>query len=217
MTRSPESRPAAITECPRIDYSSRWAQGVAGAEARLAPALLDGWVLLGEHTELRLLERELPREVRMQSLMPSVQGEWGGCDLLRGMPIQSLEAGAGAPIIRHWDPSFRSPSGYLGLNPTIGLACGWSDDRTALEWRDDEGVVVRSRWWRAGSLDASVDEGPGEVAEGWLIVAQPRGIARLREMLGADLSIAWRVERDLITQRGTVGLSGARPATARID
>jgi hypothetical protein len=204
----PSPRPDVVAPLPEQNDAltispDHWLEGLDGAEERLARRLPGGWVVIGEHTELRRLDDKGPCEHRVQSLgvLARLHPE-DRPDQRRCTPIADLDqlpAAAGAtPLLYHWDPSFRGPSAWLSLDPCLAQACGWVRDQcTLIGWRDDEGPVASSLWWRSGWLDSTPWAGQ-EVGEGWLVLLQERALARLAEALHGQPGIAWQVKRDFL-------------------
>src|SRR6266540_3513535 len=206
----PSPRPDAIAPLPESNdvqtiSPDQWLKGLDGAEERLACRLPGGWVVIGEHTELRRLEDKGPCEHRTQSLgvlarlHPEDRPDQRRRTLIAD--LDQLPAGAGAtPLLYHWDLSFRGPSAWLTLHPHLAEACGWKRDQDALiGWRDDEGPVVSSLWWRSGWLD-STPWPSQEVGEGWLVLVHERTLDGLAETLHGQPGVAWQVERDFLAR-----------------
>jgi hypothetical protein len=118
-----------------------------------------GWVVIGEHTELRPLDHEGPRELRTQCL--GALARLRPADQLKPhqhTPIAAIGYGPAAnatPLLYHWDPRFRGPSAWLVPHTRLARACGWTRDTDALAgWLDDDGPVISSLRWRSGWLDS---------------------------------------------------------------
>jgi hypothetical protein len=218
----PKPRPRELPPLPEEGAETwispeRWLKGLEGSEERLARQLPDGWIVIGERTELRRLDHEMPRELRSQSLglqkaldPEDRADEFWRCRLSE---IDRLSASLGStPLIYHSDISYRGPSDWMALHPRLAEACGWQRDETKLiAWRDNEGPVVQSLWWRSGWLGSSHWTGHEEVGEGWLIVARERVLELLADALGGDLGLAWQVQRDfLVTGYGSNTRAGVR-------
>jgi hypothetical protein len=206
----PTLRPKAVAPLPErsdgpTSGSDRWLEALDGAEDRLARTLPGGWLVIGEHTELRPLDHEGPREHRTQTL--------GALARLRPddqikrrqrTPIATIGDGPttdATPLLCHWDSRFRGPSAWLVLHPRLARACGWTRDNDALAgWLDDDGPVVSSLWWRSGWLDSTSWADHQEVGEGWLVLAQERALNRLAEALDGQPGVAWQVKRDYLAE-----------------
>jgi hypothetical protein len=200
----PATRPDAIVRLPerQEDWvkAEQWLDGLRGAEERLARSLSRGWTVIGERTELRRLERGIPREQRMQGfgtrrkLHPDSE-----LPLLRGLLVTDLANARSIrrwPLIYHEDFGFRGPSSWLTLHPALAEACGWERDREyLLAWRDSSGTVVRSFWWRSGWLDSTNWYDHEEVGEGWLVLARDDALKCLAQVMGGELAIAWQLVR----------------------
>jgi hypothetical protein len=205
----PDARPDEVPALPEPKETSispdDWLKGLRNPEGRLARTLPGGWIVVGERTELRLGDDKVPTERRSQSL--GVLGQLDPDDQpdqwyhRQIVDIDTMQTADGAsPVCYHWDPSYRGPSAWLTLNPRLARTCGWQRDQgPVIGWRDGEGAVIRSLWWRSGWLDttwqASYHE---EVGEGWLVLAQERALGQLAEVLGGTPALAWQVERDLL-------------------
>jgi hypothetical protein len=216
----PARRPATVVSVPeiheRLATRDRWPDGLKNSEQRLATALADGWLVIGEQTDMRLLDIEILRECRSQCLAPtaavSPRPEFQS---LRGTPIARLVnlRRAHALLVYHWDPSFRGPHEYLALHPAIAHACNWKPSPGELaEWCDESGPVVRTLLWRSGWVDASPQITSGEVGEGSLVLAQARAVDRLTDLFRSPMVIQWEVEREVLGHgRPPVAESGIRP------
>jgi len=216
----PSPRPDAVAPLPEPNDAipispERWLEGLGGAEDRLARGLPGGWLVIGEHTELRRLDDTGPCEHRIQALgVLSHLDPEDRPGQQRRTPIAEAEQFAAAeatPLLYHWDPSFRGPSAWLALHPRLARACAWTPDQDALiGWRDDEGPVALSLWWRFGWLDSTSWIGQ-EVGEGWLVLVQERALDRLAEALHGQLAVAWQVKRDFLARdQPTAQRSGVR-------
>jgi hypothetical protein len=146
----------------------------------------------------------LPRERRIQTLGPlRLLDERDHPELWHRSLIADLEENkvpsGVSMLVYHEDLSYRGPSTWLTLNPRLAGACGWKRDPDSLiGWRDHHGPVVRSMWWRSGWLDSTPWVDHGEVGEGWLVLAQARGLKRLADQVSNKLAVAWQVERDFL-------------------
>lgn len=181
-----------------------WLKGLEGAEDRPTKTIDDEWVVIEEHTEIRFLSDEMPRELRTQYLGPiRLLGPLEQPRPLYHLPVleaYDAEDRVGPhPIIFHWDPAYRGPSQYMMINPFLARTCGWETaDDEFLGWKDDEGLIVRTLHWRSGWLDSSQWRDHVEVGEGFLVLAQMRSLPVLSAVLGGALGTAWRVKRDFL-------------------
>jgi hypothetical protein len=217
----PSPRPKVLAPLPEDDdvfrsSTDRWIEGLEGAEERLTRTLPGGWLVVGEHTELRRLDDTGPCEHRIQCLgVLSDLGPEERPGRRRRTPIAEayeLSAADATPMLYHCDASFRGPSAWLVLHSRLGRACDWEPDEDALiGWRDEAGPTAMSLWWRFGWLD-STDRNGQEVGEGWLVLVQERALDRLAEALGGQLGMAWQVKRDFLTSdQPSDERSGVRP------
>ncbi len=199
--RRPSAVPPLSDKRAAIIDRREWLEGLNDAQSRLAIEL-ESWAVIAEATECRYLDREIPYERRTQWLFDRSSPREIASVYLHGLPLGDLGkvhlSPLEAPVIGHTDPSFRGPSEWLSIHPLLADACGWSrDESELLSWGDASGCVATSIWWRSGPVDAADREDDLEVAEGWLVTVAPRGLAQLREVLGLDLTVAWKVERGL--------------------
>lgn len=180
-----------------------WLAAIESAQQRLM-STYDGWIVVGEYTDVRYLDREMPREQRWQCL--SGQGDeevkarpplWSSC-LLSDVK-QAEVPGSDYPLTAQRDLNFRGPGTWFALNPFVAAACGWTPaDSELLAYQDEQGVVAKSLWWRNGWPDSSNWASHDEIGEGWLVLVAPRALTVLEEALGEPLDISWRVERDFM-------------------
>ncbi|MEX0985264.1 MAG: hypothetical protein WD096_09490 [Actinomycetota bacterium] len=221
IAAGPTAQPDEVSGLPGRDEMwirpEEWVAGVETAADRLTRTLSGEWIVLGERSELRRIDQEMPWERRVQSLGVTGAGAPGWFEGLRRTLVSELNAMAPPrdedPLVHSWDPSFRGPTIWLSLHPRLAAACGWMRDPDVLiGWRDEEGPVVRSIWWRSGWLDATRWGDHDEVGEGWLVVVQPQALERMAAEMRGSLQIAWQVERGFLG-RGLpdVGQSGVRP------
>jgi hypothetical protein len=193
-----------------------WLEGLGGADSRLAHAV-DGWTVIAEQTDIRYIDREMPRERRWQRI--AAVDDLGHARAPRLGPrrvseLPRVRAGTGtSPVLRHESVSYRGPSAWLALHPRLARACrlqSCADD--PLSYRDLDGTVrVRSLWWRNGWLDSARWTTHDEVGEGWLVLADPAVLPTLKQVLGEEMRIVWEVERDFVAsgQSQRRALSGA--------
>lgn len=169
----PSVQPALTVDQDRWVSPESWLDGVADAEARLVRRIGD-WVVIGEMTDLRYLSREMPRERRWQSL-----GAMPRPKIFRRMWLDNVKRGAvpsteGA-VVAHNDVDFRGPSEWLALSPLHAEVCGWvPTNRALIGYRDEEGVVARSVWWRSGWPDSAQWTSYEQVGQGWLVLVADR-------------------------------------------
>jgi hypothetical protein len=203
----PVAKPDEIAGLPGQDEMwirpEDWVAGIEAAAERLTMTLPGEWIVLGERSELRRIDQDVPWERRMQSFGVIGAGAPGWFEALHRTLVSELDEIApprdGDPLNHSWDPSFRGPTMWLSLHPRLAAACGWERDPDVLiGWRDEDGPTVRSIWWRSGWLDATRWGDHDEVGEGWLVVAQPRALERMETVMQGRLHIAWRVERGFL-------------------
>jgi hypothetical protein len=194
-----------------------WLAALESAPGRLMVEL-DDWVVIGELTDVRYLDREMPRERRWQSL-----GAQGDDDVkaqpvsLSGRLLEHVSLGlvpdGDRPLIGHDDVDYRGPSRWVGLSPFVADSCGWTpSDSGLIAYEDQEGVVAKSLWWRSGWPDSANWTSHAQVGEGWLVLVAPRALTVLEDALDEPLDISWEVERDFLVGGKPKGAkTGKRP------
>jgi len=224
LCHEPIERPSVIRPTPltgdRLWVSEeRWLEDTDVRGEVLARDWEDGWIVLAEHSELRRLDRDAPREIRTQVVGSDVLTRGSVPGRISATPLRELcelsQAVRPEEVIYHWDPSFLGPSAWLSIHPVLARACGWEQEEARLlAWRDEDGVVCESIWWRSGWLDMTNLSGHDEVGEGWLVVVAPRGLVSLRSVIG-ELSVAWQINRDFCApDHGQREVSGLRSLAA---
>ena len=202
LRRRPERRPACVpaaTDLASRGVSQRdWRGGLAGAELRVATDC-EGWLVIGEVTEITLLNRVHPCETREQALVPKearavfVPGRLSVRDAQRSRSPRGTES----LILRMVPMLLASPDGYLALHPNAAITAGLvPDPADPLAWRLDGEVVVRSLWWRSGFMQWPPYSDRDEVGEGWLVLASPAGLEALLDVY-PDAQVTWTVRRTL--------------------
>jgi hypothetical protein len=180
-----------------------WLDDLDGAESRLVREV-GGWTVIAEKTDVRYLDREMPRERRWQHIAAADQDAGARPPRLRPLraaELSGVRAGAGeAPVLQHESLPYRGPSAWLALHPRLAMACGLRPcDDDPLSYRDDDGEVrVRSVWWRSGWLGSTRWTTHDEIGEGWLVLAHPAVLPALEKILGEEVRIVWEVERDFM-------------------
>jgi hypothetical protein len=84
---------------------------------------------------------------------------------------------------------------WLALHPGAASAAGLvalSDD--PLAWTLDGDLAIRSLWWRSGFTGWSPYHDEDEVSEGWLVLASPSAVERLRETF-PSARLLWEIVR----------------------
>lgn len=199
LTR-PERRPVGVVPAipererkPSID--GNWLSGLEDADGRLS-CTVDGWHVIGESTLLRQLARQGPEEVRTQALsldqvrIPHVDARVTSTDLRERHP-----AIKGSLLIRGTYRPIESEHDWLALQPAAALDAGFSaDEHNPFGWTLEGTAAVRSLWWRSGFTYWDPSSPHDEVGEGWLVLATPDALARLRDTF-PKASITWSVTR----------------------
>jgi hypothetical protein len=198
-----------------------WLKALAGAAERLVRHVGE-WVVIGELTDVRHLDREMPRERRWQCLTAAAANEpKARPHRIRRTLLSDLQVGripgSDRALIAHLDFDFRGASEWLALSPFLADSCGWQPtDQALIGYRDPEGVVVRSVWWRSGWLASARWTAHDQVGDGWLVLVAPRGLEVLENACGEQLNISWEVKRDFLSAgKAEDSLVGSRDLRAR--
>ncbi len=225
IVHRPAARPEEIASFPEPDggqwsVDDQWLDGLTSAEQRVIRRCKD-WLVIGEISDTRYLSRHMPRERRWQCLVGTQDPLNPRPDLLGRRSLAEARTGEAFPravklVAGHQDYSYRSASQWLMLNPRLARACGWCPvTGEAAAFEDDDGTLLRSLWWRRGWIDSSQSLHDAEVGEGWLVLAHPRALARMTEVVGQELAVDWKVSRDFIAQSS--GGEEARQGRRRLD
>jgi hypothetical protein len=198
-------RPAAVAtfiarnERHRL-YSRELSELAAGADDRLARHH-EGWVVLGEDSEVDVLDRPGHHEVRRsgvvrtdavetssphQTLVPLTMREYR--DLARsGLVDQG--------IVRPFAAPAATPTGWLAVHPGLANSVGLTlDESGGLDWTLNGQSAVRSLWWRSGYLRWNPYSSDDEVGEGWLVLGSREFVERLRAR-------GWELDYEVLTVR----------------
>jgi len=191
----------------------------ADAETRLARSV-DDWLVIGERCEVALLDRAGHHEHRWSGVFldhddgdhlkrtPDRRAqnlariEDGGelvhdlvtstAGLYRGRAFAKRSLNAQAIVGSRSIPPVASPSGWLGLHPILAGNLGLEPDPTdPFAWLLNGEPAVRSLWWRSGYERWEAWSDSDEVGEGWLVLASPEVVERLRQM--GEWRLAWFV------------------------
>jgi hypothetical protein len=196
----PERRPAACkTFIPEADrgelYGRELAEIASGAEDRLALEE-DGWAVLGERSSISLLDRRGHHELRQSGLLAPVEASGTRRPLFAQFSIAAEDyhalANEGTTHAVVWGlaPPCASPSGWLGLHPSLALAVGLAVGSEPFSWDLDGEPGVRSLWWRSGYERWNPYSDHDEVGEGWLVLASPAVLERFPK----TWDIGWEVK-----------------------
>jgi hypothetical protein len=205
LEHRPVRRPATVaTFVPRDQRSSLYSRDLselaAGAADRLAQDC-EGWKVLGEHTEVSLLDHAGHHEERYSGLVRRRDGDDTSPHYTLG-PLTIREYGrlrreghADRGIVRSFDLPAATPSGWLALHPRVAGAMELElDDASCLNWTLDDSPAARSLWWRSGYFYWSPYSDDDEVGEGWLVLGSPEFVAQLQAN-GWDLAYQVRTAR----------------------
>lgn len=195
LTSRPSRRPAEIAPFVGLDdrgfdlYRRPVAEMAQGAADRLLKEL-DGWHVLGEWTELTLLDRSRHYERRVSAVTYGLEAPIEDFGQLVIAPVAAssyrrLRRGApsnGRTVMRPSLTVMASPDSWLALHPEVAALLGLAPDRSsALDWRLDDELAVRSLWWRSGYDRWNPYSENDEVGHGWLVLASAEVVEGLRE------------------------------------
>lgn len=216
LARRPVRRPAEVaTFVPLKERSTVHRKEVselaAHAPSRLARQI-DDWIVLGETSEIALLDHYDRREHRRSGVVVGVK-EDGRERRVHWSPhsVSVSEYGRladhdfdGRAIVRSGGPALESPSEWLGVHPRLALEVGLQPHpRSPLDWTLDGEAAVRSIWWRSGFAWWPTHSDIDEVGEGWLVVGT-REVARRIEGLG-EARRAWHTRTTERPDGSTLG------------
>lgn len=201
LRRRPERRPACVPsaaplESREVRYSD-WCKTPGDAASRIATEHA-GWIVIGEVTEVALLSRRNPREIREQGLVvPGTSGIFmPTSDTLEAMQHADSKPGASL-ILRKRPAQLSSPDEFIALHPDAAARAGLTPDASDQGgWRLDGELVVRSLWWQSGFARWPPHSDREEVGEGWLVLAHPDGLDALMTA-HPGCAIIWRMSRAL--------------------
>jgi hypothetical protein len=194
----PTRRPSEIATFVAIDERNgmglyeRSAKDLAeDAVERLAKDI-DGWLVLGEWTELSLLNRLRHYEKRVSGVVfadQEARGQFGQWSIrpwpaagYRDLRSRQLDA---PTVVRSSDASMASPGGWLALHPGLaGQLELEADPEAPLGWTIEGEPGVQSVWWRSGYDRWQPYSDADEVGEGWIVLASPAVVDRLRAIGG---------------------------------
>jgi hypothetical protein len=192
----PTRRPAEVVAFLSLDersatdlYKRAPADLAQGAADRIVSEL-DGWQVLGEWSELIVLDRLGPYERRVSAVTYGLEPpiETDGQTLIRPFPAshyRRLLPGTeqeGRTVLRPQLTSIASPSSWLALDPEVAALLGLTaHPDTPLDWRLGEEAAIRTIWWRSGYDRWDPYSENDEVGHGWLVLASPDIMTRLGE------------------------------------
>jgi hypothetical protein len=193
LRHRPQRRPAAVLAFTvldaRHDLHRHPLEGLAaGAPARLAREH-EGWAVLGELTEISILDRLGHHERRLSGL---VRGPALDRELHPHFPCQPLTIENYAFLGRNGEVPLGimsvpahpagTPSGWLAFHPRLAGSSGFSLSAQGLAgWELEGRPAVRSIWWRSGFRCWNAHPDTNEVGEGWLVLGSPEVASRLAE------------------------------------
>lgn len=190
LERRPVRRSSAVTSfvphAERQRLYSRALDEFAEGQSDSFALSLEGWVVLGECTEVTLLDRHAHYQLRRSGLTrvteppgpltphsaigPVVVAEYNAL-------TRTLDTNQG--IIRSIGLPAGSPTGWLALHPGLAEILGLESEDGWLDWTLDGCPAVRSIWWRSGFLRWNPYSESDEVGEGWLVIGSPKVFERL--------------------------------------
>ena len=187
VRRSPAVRPfVPHTERERL-YSRTLDEFAAGQSDSFALSL-EGWVVLGECTEVTLLDRHAHYQIRRSGLTRITEPPDPSTLHFSIGPVvvADYNAIARAPdtnqgIVRSIGLPAGSQTGWLALHPRLAKFLELEPEVGWLDWTLDGCPAVRSIWWRSGFLRWNPYSESDEVGEGWLVIGSPELVERLHE------------------------------------
>ena len=188
----PTRRPASVAtfvvreERSRL-YNRKLSELAVGAADRLAQSS-DGWVVLGERSEVGLLDRPGHHELRRSGLARAGATDASSVHYslapLTVRDYRCLPCGGEVDqgIARAYAAPAATPTGWLAIHPRLAASIGLSleEQPSRLGWTLNGLPAVRSLWWRSGYLRWNPYSEHDEVGEGWLVLASPDVLERLR-------------------------------------
>ncbi len=198
IIQEPSARPSFITEIgsqseKQYDlFPENWVNIAKESLPFMQITTTDDLFILGETTRLKFLQDDWPSEVR-HSVVKGIPEEdfWVDTEINNGHPpflrninilaeqYSGIQEPAEQFVIVNETYGYETPgSDWLALNPSLGRELGWILDPGGLfQWMDDQGnVLVRSIWWRDGSIELYNRFARQEVAEGWLVLISRAGL-----------------------------------------
>lgn len=200
----PVQRPSLIHAMGGISYEyssvrvpDGWVEKAEDSLSLLLMKMPDGRHVIGERTQLRLLEDDWPEEERLSVVRARWAGElWNGLDVEDGHPpffrvhgVQAddylhLQAPVDHLVIFNASYVCEAPGAtWLALNPAVGRALGWQPiPDTWFSWRNRVGdVVAESVWWSDGPIEQHSVYLHVEVGDGWLVLVTESGFEEIRQ------------------------------------
>ena len=207
LTMRPTRRPAAVaTFVPTDDrrdgelYKRDVTDLAVGAEHRVARSV-NGWQVLGERSEIALLDRLGFQEHRDSGSVLVDRENSNASDRLQVPFVPwlafyyrdlDLPAGDTRCVVQSETTPNASPSGWLGLHPTLARDLDLTPDpNDPFAWLLNDEPAVRSVWWRSGFMRWQPHSDQDEVGEGWLVVASPAVVERLGRL--GRVVLSWKV------------------------
>ena len=161
----PMQRPDQVASIPRRDrYSERneqWLERIEEARQVVSPYFESDWRVIAEETTLKILDWEVPTEMRRSVVRPSDSASVEV--LFTNVPASRINA--------YWDmdvePDVRSlairngafmydtiGTNWIGFNPKLARDLGWKPGvEGMLSWEDGSGrILAKTLWWTDGAL-----------------------------------------------------------------
>ena len=192
LEHRPARRPEAVTTFIARDernhlYGRELSELSADAANRLAQHH-QGWAVLGEYSEIRLLDRPGHHELRLSGLVRANASDETVSPHRTLAPLTVREycalprtGSVDQGIVRPFAAPAATPTGWLAMRPRLAGAIGLDLDKPGrLDWTLNGQPAVRSLWWRSGYLRWNPYSEVDEVGEGWLVVGSPEIAERLR-------------------------------------
>jgi len=205
LQRRPGRRPPAVAtfvaHVERTQLYSRQLSDLASGAAERVARRHDEWLVLGEDSEIALLDRPGHQEWRRSGLVRREAADTAPPHIVPG-PLGVYEyehlprnGQVDRGILRPFSPPAATPVGWLALHPGIADALGLRLAEPGwLDWTLNSRPAVCSMWWRSGYLYWNPYSDRDEVGEGWLVLGSPELVDHLR-------AEGWELAYDVSTRR----------------
>jgi hypothetical protein len=205
LVHRPTRRPRAVAtfiarEARSRLYGRELSELAAEAADRLAQRH-EGWAVLGEHSEVAVLDRTGHHELRRSGLARAKAADGFGPHVtlapltLRDYRGLSRGGQVDRGIVRPFAAPAGTPAGWLALHPRLAGSLGLKHAEPGwLDWTLDGRLAVRSLWWRSGYLRWNPYSEDDEVGEGWLVLGSP-------EIIEGLIAGGWELAYEVRTSR----------------
>lgn len=148
------------------------------------------WKVIGECSKVRSLAWGQATETYMMQLCFE-EGERAQGEYIFGSAFQQptssyfilTRVSSHMLLIRdHFSTQSSMKSRWLAFNPALAINLGWKPDESRMfGWQDSNGhLMVESVFWSDGNMDMPPPHSDSEAGEGWVVVASPQAIERLK-------------------------------------